>query len=818
MSAGAMTSRRLAARSVAAGVAKRGRWVAGMASAMLIALVAHGCGQGEPPPGEPPPWQDHGQYDGHVQNPCSLWELATRDRYEHFIHWTPDDSRLVFNIDATTWTLDVEGKRLQQVADTGRNDDGYARAHFGHYADVSPDGSRIVYSTCEYYSDGYEIAAVRVDGTDKRRLTEDGYFDHYPVWSPDGKQIAFVRQRLYADPTRDGPIGVDHYPLFEPRDLPSVKLTILRAEKGFLDVLLRRDDVRRLEATSRLALAPPVWSPDGDHLAFIANEGEPRRNWYRGKYVYRYTRVLHTVRADGSRLARIGETTALPAWSPDGDELAYATVDGGVSALYVVRPDGTGRRLIWSGTADDGFAPISQVLWSPDGSEILFFSNEPYLVSPDGGGLRRLGIPRHVPDVRAAWSSDGLRIAIYYPNLHIVTVSRDGAELLVHAEAANIDALPPKLGANPPEARPPRGDLRALDPPLTIAHPYQFDCSSAVPDPVVNPGLIRDCETLVRIRTALFGLGPAGTGRKFQYRPAGSAWREDMPIWRWTGISVGGDPPRVRELGLWGRGAIPADIANLQMLEVLSIFDNDVTGPIPPELGRLTHLESLSISQNLISGGIPPELGALKNLTRLFLSENYGLSGTIPAELGNLENLKYLHLSENSDLSGGIPAELGNLENLELLDLRGTWLSGTIPAELGNLGNLKEWYLPAGVSGCIPAEWPRVWSYDTWRTYSLLEFCKPGGGSRAHERVCHDVKDTAGAGCAGVARGRPRLRWRRISGDGRSGERVLRTVRQGRRHTMASARQSLRTLAWASKGVAPVTVTSVPSSRATHAG
>ena len=480
MNAGARTSRRLATRAAAACAAKRGRWIAGLASAMLVPLVAYGCGQGGPPPGEPPPWQDHGQYEGHPQNPCGFWEYGSRDRYEHFIHWTSDDSHLVFNIDATTWTLDVEGAKLQQVADTVEADDRDAHAHFGHYADVSPDGSRIVYSTCEYRLDGYELAAVRVDGTDKRRLTVDGYFDHYPVWSPDGKQIAFVRQQLYADPTRDGLIGVDHYPIFDDSELPSVKLTILRAEKGVLDALLRRGDVRRLEATSRLALAPPVWSPDGDYLAFIAKEGERRRYRYRdGKFAYRHTRVVHTIRADGSRLARIGETTALPTWSPDGDELAYATVDGEVPALYAVRPDGTGRRLIWSGGADDGFAPISEVLWSPDGSEILFFSNESYLVRPDGGGLRRLGIPRHVPDARAAWSPDGSRIAIYFPYLQIVTVSRDGTELVVHAEAANIGTLPPKYRPPPLEAIPARGDLRALDPPLTIALD-QLDCSAPV--------------------------------------------------------------------------------------------------------------------------------------------------------------------------------------------------------------------------------------------------------------------------------------------------------------------------------------------------
>ena len=442
---------------------------------MLAALMAYGCGQNES--GLLTWHRESGIVfdDEHVDNPCGYVEgsVIDGDLYEHFLHWVPDGSHLVFDVGDTIWTLDIEGARLLQVADTVPDDDRYAHAYFGHYTDVSPDGSRIVYSTCEYPLDGYEIATVRVDGTDKRRLTDDGHFDHYPVWSPDGKRAAFVKYRLWAD-------VVDTYPTYDSSLQRRAQLSILPVKSGagrLLDVVLGRGDVRRLEATSRLALAPPVWSPDGEHLAFIANEGEGRQYRYRGRPAYKYTRVLNTVRADGSRLARIGETTALPTWSPDGDELAYATVEGDVPALYAVRPDGTGRRLVWSGGADDGFAPISQVLWSPDGSEILFLSNELYLVRPDGGGLRRLGIPRHVPNVRAAWSPDGSRIAIYYPYQQIVTVSRDGAELLVHAETGNIHAVPPRLGANPPEAIPPRGVFRALDPPLSIALD-RLDCSA----------------------------------------------------------------------------------------------------------------------------------------------------------------------------------------------------------------------------------------------------------------------------------------------------------------------------------------------------
>ena len=393
--------RRLATRvaNVACHIPTPGRVLVGLAVVVLLPVAAYGCGEGGQSPGSSetelrPPWRDplagqaHNSVLTHGPEPCRPDredEDYGPDLYEHFIHWSPDGSHLVFDVDNTIWTLGVDGSELLELGEV--DPEGF---DYGFYADVSPDGPRVVYSTCEYTLDGYEIATVNMDGTGKRRLTEDGYFDHYPVWSPDGRRIAFVSHRLTADLKAREELDYfylrgfgthpDVYPVFRYKEQRKAKLAILRVEKNLadrlLDVVLRRGDVSWLEETSRLALAPPVWSPDSERLAFIVNEGEARGYWHDGKSAYRYTRVLHTVRGDGSQLTRIGETTALPTWSPDGDELAYATVDGDVPALYAVRPDGTGRRLIWSGGADDGFAPISQVLWSPDGSEILFFSNE----------------------------------------------------------------------------------------------------------------------------------------------------------------------------------------------------------------------------------------------------------------------------------------------------------------------------------------------------------------------------------------------------------------------------------------------------------
>ena len=72
---------------------------------------------------------------------------APPERHQHFLHWTPDGTHLVFDEGNTVWTLDIENGRLRTIARIYSGD--YVPPD-GFYADVSPDGSRVVYSTCEF--------------------------------------------------------------------------------------------------------------------------------------------------------------------------------------------------------------------------------------------------------------------------------------------------------------------------------------------------------------------------------------------------------------------------------------------------------------------------------------------------------------------------------------------------------------------------------------------------------------------------------------------------------------------------------------------
>ena len=223
---------------------------------------------------------------------------------------------------------------------------------------------------------------------------------------------------------------------------------------------------------------------------------------------------------------------------------------------------------------------------------------------------------------------------------------------------------------------------------VTVSVTPHCSGGTVVASPASNPGLVADCETLLRAKDTLRGSDRLN-------------WSADRAISEWEGITVRGTPGRVTRLWLdrgtsqqqEGRritltGTIPAELGELSKLEWLTLARHELTGVIPAELGNLSELTDLRLLGNDLTGGIPPELGNLSNLTRLDLNGN-PLGGSIPVELGKLTNLRSVRLG-NSHLTGSIPASLGALSNLTQLDLYGnTGLTGCVPASLRGIRGIN---------------------------------------------------------------------------------------------------------------------------------
>ena len=172
----------------------------------------------------------------------------------------------------------------------------------------SPDGNWIAFNSDR---GGGSLAGylVRPDGTDLRRLPIDVWFE-YPSFSPDGSRIAFMSHS-----------GADY------------DIYIANVATG---------------AATRLTDAPgadswPTWSPDGRTIAFTSQRDDCARvaddqDCWTGDEPGEHHDIW-LMDADGGNQRRVTpEAGQFVDWSPDG---RYLLISG--MALYVVRPNGTGR-------------------------------------------------------------------------------------------------------------------------------------------------------------------------------------------------------------------------------------------------------------------------------------------------------------------------------------------------------------------------------------------------------------------------------------------------------------------------------------------
>ena len=300
--------------------------------------------------------------------------------------WSPDGARIVFNTGyGITYVVKTDGSQVQTVPDdAGRFKEVYSPS-------ISPDGSRMLFSTNRHKTGGrrnYELAVSALDGSGYRRLTDNEAVDINPVWSPDGTRVAFLSDRL---------VLASHF-------LGMYNLFTMSSDGS---------DVRSLASNIRAEGTPPVWSPDGRQLAFVALEEQPAGSASRPR------RVLYVVGSDDSRLTKVAYTAGRPAWSPDGRSIAFVKHFGGerssteddYGVLYTINPDGTGLREVVRGHWR--YVRYSNLDWSPDGSEIRSESYPFFTVKADGSDFRFIIGLQSPRLAKATWSPDGSRVAVH---------------------------------------------------------------------------------------------------------------------------------------------------------------------------------------------------------------------------------------------------------------------------------------------------------------------------------------------------------------------------------------------------------------------
>ncbi|MDX1606042.1 MAG: hypothetical protein R3202_07590 [Candidatus Competibacterales bacterium] len=272
----------------------------------------------------------------------------------------------------------------------------------------SPDGQWIVFeSTLDHALD---IHLMRANGSERRQLTDSGYRDVGPFWHPDGTRVAFFSER--DDP--DGPGG---------------------GWRAFY-VDLERDRIERLVKGKKYAVFRPVYSPDGQTVAF---DGWSQDHPWHEIFLYDIDR-----RRSHQRLTAHEGHTAGARFSPDGQSLAYFRMaeDRLSSEIFIMDlAGGTERQVTWLGHSSQYPA------WAPDGRQLLFESHLDgnwEILKLDLGSGKVVNLTNHgEKDTNPAWHPK-------QPWLLFVS-ERDGLPQLF---CQRIGAGTPVVNEPPPEPEP----------------------------------------------------------------------------------------------------------------------------------------------------------------------------------------------------------------------------------------------------------------------------------------------------------------------------------------------------------------------------
>jgi TolB protein len=319
------------------------------------------------------------QRDGRLKAEFRLWDVFAGQQLDGKQYFTtPDNWRRIAHIisDAIYETL------------TGEK--GYFDSRIVFVDETGPKNKRVK-----------RLALMDQDGYGVRYLTRGDELVLTPRFNPSTQEITYMaygrgQPKVYLLNIETGQREiVGNFPgmSFAPRFSPDGQRVVMSLQQGSNANLFVMD--LRSKQTTRLTDTPaidtaPCYSPDGRFICFESDRGG--------------TQQVYVMPASGGAAQRIsfGEGRhAGPVWSPRGDYIAFTGLIGNKFAIGILKPDGSGERILTEGFHNEG------PTFAPNGRVIMFFRDlgpGPYLFTIDITGRNELkeATPSFASD--PAWS------------------------------------------------------------------------------------------------------------------------------------------------------------------------------------------------------------------------------------------------------------------------------------------------------------------------------------------------------------------------------------------------------------------------------
>ena len=234
-------------------------------------------------------------------------------------------------------------------------DEGYFDTKIAYVSQTGPSTKRIK-----------RLAIMDQDGANHRFLSTGQSLVLTPRFSPKAQEIAYIdfnhiQPKVYMMNLSSGQRqllgnfkGMTFAPHFSPDGSSVIMSFAAGGRTSLYNMNLGTRAIARITEGAQIDTSP-CYSPDGNQIVFNSDRGGSAQLY-----------VMPARGGDAERISFGKGSYRTPVWSPRGDWITFTKLSKGSFYIGVMKPDGSGERLLAQGYV------IDDPCWSPNGRVIMF--------------------------------------------------------------------------------------------------------------------------------------------------------------------------------------------------------------------------------------------------------------------------------------------------------------------------------------------------------------------------------------------------------------------------------------------------------------